>query len=284
MTPPERSLLLCTNGAPEGTAALTYGAWLAQVVHLPVTLLGIVEAPASRQRVEETLREALTQLEAQGVSTTPLRRQGRARDVIPREAKPGQHLVVTGPLGRPLWRQWLRGRSARRLVPCLPVPLLFAPTAHCQLERILVSTGALHYAGSLEQYALHLARRAGARLTILHVVEKATYRYPISDQMIAHSDDFLNADIPQARNLRALSEEAQAMSVTSTIRIQHGTVIHEIIDEAHKGQYDMLVMGSKFSSTSLRCLSLPDVTAEVMATLTIPVLSVQAGQTCILAE
>ena len=284
MNAPVRSLLLCTNGAPEGIAALTYGAWLAQVVRLPVTLLGIVEAPASQQMVEEALHEAQTQLEGQGVAYTTLRRQGRARDVIPIEAKPGQHLVVLGPLGRPLWRQWLRGRSARRLMPRLSVPLLFAPTAHCQLDRILVTTGALEHAASLERCAVHLAHRVGADLTILHVVPKTSYSYPTADEIDAQRDDFLQADVPQARNLRALLDEAQTMEVAARFEIRYGTIVREIFDEARRGKPDLVVMGSKHSSRALRSSALPDVTAEVMATLTVPVLSVQAGQTCILAE
>ncbi len=283
MNAPERSLLLCTNGAPEGIAALTYGAWLAQVVHLPVTLLGIVEAPASHRTVEEALHESRAQLEAQGIANTIIRREGRARDVIPREAKPGQHLVVLGPLGRPLWRQWLRGRSARRLMPHLSVPLLFAPTAHCQLDSILVTTGALEHAASLERCALHLARKVGATLIILHVITKTSYSYPTADEIEARRDDFLQANVPQARNLRALLEEARAMGVTASFEMRHGTIVREIIDEARRGQYDLVVMGSKHSSSALRGLALPDVTAEVMASLEVPVLSVQAGQTCILA-
>jgi nucleotide-binding universal stress UspA family protein len=284
MTAPVRSLLLCTNGAPEGVAALTYGAWLAQVVHLHVTLLGIVETQASQQMVEGALREAQTQLEAQGVAYTTLRREGRARDVISTEAKPGYHLVVIGPLGRPLWRQWLQGRSARRLMPRLVVPLLFAPTAHCQIDRILVATGALELAAGLECCALQLARKVGAALTILHVVPKTSYSYPIADEIEAQRDDFLQADVPQARNLRALLKEAQAIEVAATVEIRHGTIVHEIIDVARRGQYDLVVMGSRHSSHTLRSSALPDVTAEVMATLAVPVLSVQASQTCILAK
>ncbi len=284
MNAPERSLLLCTNGALEGRAALTYGAWLAQLLHLPVTLLGVVETPGARQTVEAALGEAETQLEAHGVAYATLRREGRARDIVPAEAKPGHHLVIIGPLGRPLWRKWLRGRSARRLMPRLPVPLLFAPTTHCQLDRILVATGALEHAASLESCALQLARKAGAALTILHLIEKTSYRYPIADQIEAHWDDLLHADVPQARHLNALFEEAQALGIPTTVRVRHGTVVHGIIDEARRGHHDLLVMGSKHSSRALRSSTLPDVTAEVMATLAMPVLSVQAGQLCVFAE
>jgi|YNPBryBLVA2012_1023415.scaffolds.fasta_scaffold00835_4 nucleotide-binding universal stress UspA family protein len=280
----ERSLLLCTNGAPEGLPALSYGAWLAQALGLRVTLLGIVESENRRSAVEQALRDAQSLLEAKQVAYAVVLREGIARQTIIAEALPERHIVVIGPLGRPRWRRWVEGMSLRRVMPGLGTPLLYAPTAHCQLERILLCTGALEYADSAECWALNLARRLGAVVTILHVAEPVLYHYPPSDQIKMHWKELLQTDTVQARHLRALLERAKAKGVQATIQIRQGTIVHEIVAEARRGQHDLVVMGSKHSARSLRRLYLPDVTAEVMESLNLPVLAVRAGQPCFLEE
>lgn len=283
MNTPSLTLLLCTNGAPVGRPALDYGVWLAGVLHLPVTLLGIVESPSQDTLVQEALQAAQMQLDAEHIPFAVQVRSGRAREVICAEAIPEQHLVVIGPMGRPKWRQWLQGSAFRRMMPNLQAPFIYAPTAHRQLEHILVSTGALEHAINAECWALFLAKRTGAALSILHVAETAHYHYPTIEKMETHWKDLLSADIPQARHLRALLAQAKAQGVEATLQVRHGAVVREIIAEARTGQYDLVVMGSKYSSHSLRRQYLPDVAAEVMESLSSPVLIVRADQTCILA-
>ena len=280
----DRSLLLCTNGAPEGVPALTYGTWLAGVVQLPVTVLAVVERETERQAMEQVLSGVQLQLEAQGIAYSIVRREGRVREVLDEEAVPERHVVIIGPLGRPHWRHLIQGRSFRRLMPDLPVPLLYTSTAHTRLKRILVPTGALDYATSAECWALELARASGAAVTILHIVEAVRYHYPTSDQMEAHWKDLLKTDIPQARHLRALLEQAHALGVAATLQVLHGPVVHNVIAEARRGQFDLVVMGSKHSSHSLRRQYLPDVAAEVMSALVTPVLVVRSGQSCIIGD
>ncbi len=284
MTDPERTLLLCTTGTPGGLPALTYGVWLAGRLNLPVTVLGIVENEARTAAVERALQAVQAQLEAAGIVHDVRLCTGAGCQVISAEAAPGHHLVVMGSLGGPRWRDWLQGPSARRLLPDLKVPLLFAPRAHCQMDRILVCTGALEHATSAESWAVQLARRTNAALTVLHVAQTVFYHYPTSIEIETHGRDLLKADVPQARHLRALMEHAEALGVKAMLKIQPGTVVHEIIAQARRGQHDLVVMGSKHSSHSLRSRSLPDVTAEVMEALDVPVLAVKADHVCTLPD
>ncbi len=282
MNAPEYSLLVWTNGAAKNLHALDYGVWLAGLLQVPVTLLGVVEDPAQATLVERALNETQAQLGAAGIEHTVQLRVGPVGEVVPAAAAPDQHLVVAGPLGRPWWKRWLRGRSLRRMMADLRTPFIYAPTAHRRLARILVATGALERAASAECWALHLAQRTGAELTVLHVAEAGYYHYPTADQMAIHWKRLLTTDIPQARHLRDLLEQARVEGVEATLHVRHGTVVHEILAEAREGSFDLVVMGSKHSSHSLRRHYLPDVTAEVMEALDRPVLVVREGQDCVL--
>jgi nucleotide-binding universal stress UspA family protein len=58
-------------------------------------------------------------------------------------------------------------------------------------------------------------------------------------------------------------------------KVRHGDVVHQIIDEVRKGDYDLVGMGSAYSAHSLRHLYTPNVTAEVAEELEIPILTVR---------
>jgi len=277
MTMHEYSLLICTNGAAEGLHVLDYGLWLAEQLQVPVTLLGVTEAPARRPAVEQALQAAQARLEAAGVAHAVWLRTGLVREVLCAETAPDKHLVVLGPQGQPAWERWLRGSSFRRVIPNLHAPFIYVPAAHCQMSRILLCTGALGYAAAAESWALHLARRTGAALTVLHVAEAVHLHYPTAEEMDRHWQDLLATDLPQARNLRALLAQAKDRGVEAALQVRHGTVVHEIIAAARAGRYDLLVMGSKYSSHSLRRQFLPDVTAETMEASKVPVLAVRSG-------
>lgn len=277
-----RSLLICTNGAPQGRHAVDYGLWLAGRLEMDVTLLGVIEREEQSAAVAETLNAAQQQLREQGTPHQSLQVKGNLRETIARHAHAGEHVVVLGPSGRPLLKRWLRGHAVRRLLPMLETPLLYVPPqAPLRMERILLCTGALSHAYHAECWALRLAYRLGAALTILHVIEPVYYHYPAAEKVRIHARNLLETDVPQAQHLRELRQHAEELGLSPALRIEQGTVIHEITSVAQQG-YDLLVMGSRHSVHTLRQQYQPDVTADVMEMLPIPVLAVRAGQACLL--
>jgi len=57
------------------------------------------------------------------------------------------------------------------------------------------------------------------------------------------------------------------------VKIRNGMVTEEILAEVREGGYDLLCMGSPFSSNALRQLYTPNVTAEIAETDLAPVLT-----------
>lgn len=282
MNTSERSLLVCTNGAPISRHTVDYGLWLAERLTMPVTLLGIVEREEASAAVTQLLAETQQQLKARGIPHQMIQASGPLRETLAHYAHAGEHLVVFGPSGRPLLKRLLRGHVVRRLLPTLQTPVLYVPQqAPLQLERILLCTGALSHAYHAECWALRLASRLGAALSILHVTESVYYHYPTAEKMRVHAHNLLETDVPQAKHLRELHQQAQELGLRTELHIRQGTVIQEITHVARQG-YDLVVMGSKHSTHSLRAMYLPDVAADVMEALPIPVLAVKTGQECLL--
>lgn len=271
---PEK-LLLCTNGSAHTLPALEYGAYLATTLDRPIILLGIVEDDQARTGLQKLLEDTLASMHWAGIQVESIVREGRAEAVIADEAARGDSLTIVGPLGRPLLWRLARGSSFRELLAAIATPILLVPKVRLPLRCILICTGGLPYATTLEHLAIFLARAANASVTLLHVVEPVTFDYRLAREVEAHWQTLLETDTPQARNLLAAQEEATRSGVEVAIRIRRGNPIREILRELRSGDYDMVGLGSPYSAHSLRHLLMPNVTAEVAEAAHCPVLSVR---------
>ncbi|MDX1437039.1 MAG: universal stress protein [Anaerolineales bacterium] len=275
MKPDIRRLLLCTNGSPDGLAALEYGTWLAGLLEAEVELLGIVESRAQAQGVTEVLDITIGDLERAGLSYRTRILAGRSETIISEQAGNENLLTVFGALGRSTWSRWIRGRSFRRILAQTPAPLLFVGSANLRLKKMLVCMGGLGYAEEVEELSLVLARRVGAAVTVLHVVDSITFDYPVAQEVKDQWQEILNTDTPQGQNLRAALERAQSQIAEADFRVRQGPVVREIVSEARDGNYDLVALGSPYSAQGLRHYFLPNVTAEVAEAVALPILSVR---------
>jgi nucleotide-binding universal stress UspA family protein len=267
-------LLLCVNGAPTTRPTIDYGVWLASLVKAGVTLLGIVETQTQRTLVEALLDEAGTQLEGSHIPTRRLIVDGLSEDVIPAQAAQDEYLTLVGPLGRPFWLRWLRGRSIRRLFAALETPLLYVPASRSRLERILICMGGIGHTANLVRLAKQLALVSRAQVTLLHIVAPATFDYPVT-HAVYDDQALLATDTPPARYLQAALDELQAAGLATTVRVRRGHITQEILDETRQEDYDLVGLGSHYSAEGLRPYFTPNVTSEVAEAAGRPVLVVR---------
>ncbi len=274
---PSFQLLLCTNGCAQTRPSLQYGLWLSSLLQAQVTLLGVIESAEEEAQVEALVAETVAQLTESGIPHSVEFAHGRGSDVIAAQAQSAPYLTVAGPLGRPAWRRVVQGRSFRRLLAKIESPLLYVPVARLPLVHILLCMGGLGYAESAKRLVIHMARATGARITILHVVEPVSLRYPLAEEVQANWEHILETGTPQATNLRRSLEEVREAGLQVEFKVRHGGAVNEILEEVRHGEYDLIGMGSTHSSQSLRHLYLPNVTAEVAETARLPVLTVRQG-------
>ncbi|HLA99358.1 MAG TPA: universal stress protein [Anaerolineales bacterium] len=266
-------LLLCTNGEPASYPALEYGAWLAGLMGLPVVLLGIVEAAEKEERVTSAVESVAAELAERGAPYRVQFESGRGSVVISRLAAAGEFIVVVGPLGRPAWRRFVQGRSFRRIMARVESPIFYVRQSRTRLENILICMGGLGYSVSVQNLCLHLAKISHAKVTLLHVIEPVSFRYPISREVTSHWREVPETNTPQGRNLRRARQKFESAGIQVDSKIRRGNAVHEILEEIDHGEYDMVGLGSTYSAHSLRHAFLPNVTAEVAEAITCPVLT-----------
>jgi nucleotide-binding universal stress UspA family protein len=270
-------LLLCTNGHPATYPALEMGLRLAGSLHCDVTLLGILESESAGKGLDSSLDEYTGRFQEAGIHCQVWREKGKAVDVISHSAQRDRFLTVVGPMGRSAVRRAIQGRSFRRLLAMVETPILYVPVLRWPVQRMLVCLGGLGYAVGIEHLSLSLAQVLKAQVTVMHVVEPVTLDYPTSRQVHDHWQDILKTDTPQGSNLRQAMQELQAAGIDAQFRVRHGSIIHEVLDEIKDQSYQMIGMGSQYSTHSLRHLYLPNVTAEVAESAACPILTARPG-------
>jgi len=271
-------LLIATNGFAGTLPSIEYGAWLASTLETKITLLGVTEnlSPAAiddHHPLEDVFARAVELFQKNGVAYTLEVQNGNAEDIIPRKAKQGDYIVVLGPLGRPQFRRMLTGRSIRHLLEEIEQPILYVPELKLPLKKILICIGGLGYEVTAEHIAMQMAIKSRAEVTLLHIIPPIDLNYPTAKTVSANWRNLAETDTPVGRSLRQALDVAKNDGLTANVKARQGNVVEEILAEVKDGNYDLLCMGSMYSSNALRQLYAPNVTAEVADSMLCPILS-----------
>ena len=270
-------LILVTNGNQETRPALEYGIWLAQMLKIPIKVLGVSESDNKHHPVAELVEEMLPSIRSAEIPFQLEYHNGQAEDLVNQSVQQAGAMVVLGPLGRPPLRRFLMGRSFRFFMEDLIVPILYVPKSRLPVKKILVCMGGLGYAISVFHEALAIAVSLRASLTLLHVVEPVTLDYPLAHEVEDHWHELLSTHTPQGKILKQVLGEAQELDIQTDVRLRHGHIVPEILEEIKLKNYDLVCMGSMYSSHSLRHLTLPNITAEIAETAGCPILTARTG-------
>lgn len=273
-------LLVATNGHKSTWLAIEYGAWFAKSMQMKLKLLGVTEklSPAAiddQHPLEDIFTSAIELFQKRGVEYSLEVRIGDAEHVIPEAAKRGNFITVVSPLGRPQLRRLLAGRSFRSLMEQIKGPILYVPEVRLPLKKLLISAGGLGYEVAAEHLAFQVANATHADVTILHVIPPTDLDYPTTREVRKHAGDLQDTDTLLGRSLRKALDIAKAAGLDAKLTTRQGHVVEEILAEIKEGDYEMVCMGSPYSSHTLRQLYTPNVTAEVAAAANCPVLTVR---------
>jgi nucleotide-binding universal stress UspA family protein len=137
-------------------------------------------------------------------------------------------------------------------------------------QRFLVPVDFSAYANQAVEYAIGLASKLGARVTLLHVIQPlplggvdmgVTLPYAYIQEM--------EAEI--ARSMQAYLEQVTASGLEGEIVVVHGVPFQEIIETAKMQQVDLIVMGTH-GRTGLQHVLLGSVAEKVVRLAPCPVL------------
>jgi nucleotide-binding universal stress UspA family protein len=270
-------ILICIHGDYNDHPALEFGLNLARLTRWPVTLLGVYsrQLPAG---LCQTLDESTDQISTAGVSCQVVTERGSfVKTVLKQVGDRDDQLVLFSDIHQPGLPRWTLFGRFRSIFAGTCAPLIRIRSACWPLRRLLICSGGLAYTIPLEKLAVSLAQITGARLTFLHIVEPVTLDYALAREVAEHWETLQKTDTPQARHLSKALTYAQVAGVDAMVRVRHGAVVKNIMDELAEGDYDLIGLGSAYSSRSLRRHYSADVTALLAAEVDCPLLTMRGS-------
>ncbi|MFQ5944652.1 MAG: universal stress protein [Anaerolineae bacterium] len=236
-------ILLAVAGLPYGEPTLRLGGALTRALDAELTLLTVVPSGGDQAAAQDTLEAAGELLK--DLNPVLQTASGPPSEAILRYAEEGGFdLLVIGAKERPSLPEFVLGTAAQRVVADAPCSTLVVKGSRDAVSRILVCTGGKPQGEVAVKMGATLARATGAAATLLHVTAPIPAMYTGLAEMEEHLDEFLRTDTPEARHLKQGAQILQDEEVPGEIEIRHGAVVEQILREARRGDYDLIVVGA----------------------------------------
>jgi nucleotide-binding universal stress UspA family protein len=143
------------------------------------------------------------------------------------------------------------------------------------IQHILVAHDFGETAENALSFALSLAKKLGARVTILHVYEAPVYAFPegptLTPEVVAQIEQ------AAAAALAGIAERARRPGVAIGTEVRQGSAWREIDAAAREGHADLIVIGTHGRRGIARAL-LGSVAEKIVRTASCPVLTVHAPE------
>jgi nucleotide-binding universal stress UspA family protein len=260
-------LLFITGDSLHSDSAFRLGAHLAMLTDVAPTVLAVVRRESDRGPVSEALNQFRAALLASLPAVETKVRVGRPAEEILREAEEGGYgLLIIGE------QQWssrtlrLFGTVVERVARLAPCPILIAKGEPRAILRILVCDSGAVAPTVLERLSdTGLLRLLGpaTEVTVLHVMSQISAAPGVvGRELDADADELIREHAPEGVLLEHDVEVLERDGLHPQPKVRHGFVVDEILDEAHTGAYDLVVIGTHREQGWQRFL-LDDIAREV---------------------
>ena len=269
-------MLVCTIGSRRYKATLRFAQEVARALSADVTLLGVVDKKRKIEELGRGLDEFARGLSGHGLPVQVRVEAGNPEDLVVDELEATLYdLVALGALGGKRSHHSFLSSVALRIVERAQTSVLVVKGDRPTLSRVLICASGTEH-GHLSVWAgAALACGAGARATVLHVLDAMPAMYAGLEQMEETLTELLHSDTEMARELKWAAQVVKAECELSELKLRRGIAVEEIMSEARGGDYDVIVLGSSAAAPGLVRALMGDLTRDVVTRAQRPVLVVR---------
>ena len=278
-------ILFCNDGSPEAERALRLGAIITAGCQADAVILGIAEAPGDEHALLQALARGRQLLEGKAASIEVTAKAGDPiREIARRTAETPYDLVVIGAARKGGHGPFAMPAKVYKIIKLIPPPVLTVIGERTRLQHILVCSGGRNYIDKALGVTGQIARCAGAKITLVHVLPEPPEIYGRLLTRGETVDRLLNSTSMLGRNLKREKLALESIGVATEVRLRHGDVVSEVRRELREKSYDLVVAGSAPGRGRLRTYIMGDVTRELLNQADCPVLVVRTGEVFHLPE
>ena len=288
-------ILMATHGAPHDEVALRFGAEIAHRADKLPTVLTVIQHERERPQGDAVLAHARGILEMPGLQTWTRLRIGHPAAEIVREAEESDHglIIVGDSQDHNLVTRFLHGSTAVRVVEHAPCPVIVAKGEAEPIRRILVCdsgaesplvglpSASLGTGGTgpsvLGRFTAQLAGllKGKEEITILHVMSQMSAGPGVEGKPLrASAEELIARATPEGELLGQDIAALERLGVQARAGVRHGLVVDEILEEAQRGDHDLVVIGA-YRGEGWQRILLDDLAHKILVQLDRPVLVVR---------
>jgi len=277
-------LNLFTNGHPGTWSSVEFSAYLAKRLNAHIRLIGVIEPDDLNHPVESMFSQAINIFQENNIDFDLELENGYVEKVVKTRKEllstnpvddDKQNIVVIGPFGRSPLKKLLVGKSFRNLMSMISKPIFYVQENRIPVTKILVCVGGLGISVISEDIVLTMSQPGETEVTLLTVVPPVDFDYPEARVIRENWERLPETDTIVGRTLKHGLEAAEKAGITAHCKVRHGNIMEEIKAEIAGGGYDLVVMGSTYSSTSLRQMYSPNFTADIAESFNVPILTIR---------
>ena len=270
-------ILVCSDGSERACRALASAASIAHATKAETTIFGITESEQDEPRLLAALSEDSSVFREQNVQPEIVTKIGDPVTEIIRQTQTTVYdLVVIGAERRGAQEFFLPSTKAYAITEAIAPPVLVVPVARPVIKKILICTGGGAYIENAVRFASKLAKDLSAEITLLNVIPQPPAMHGTIFRRQEDVTALLNSNSALARNLRTEKEIIEGAGVPAVVQIRHGIVIHQILAEVERCDYDLVVSGSWPVRDAWRNYAIGNVTREIVNRTDRPVLVIRS--------
>jgi nucleotide-binding universal stress UspA family protein len=270
-------ILVCSDGSERARRALASAAIIANAAKAEIAIFGITEVEQDEPKLAEALREESKVFREQELKLEIVTKIGDpVTEITRRTQETAYDLAVIGAERRGAQEFFLPSTKAYAIAEAISPPVLIVPVSRPAIKRILICSGGGAYIENAVRFTSKIAKVLSAEITLFTVTPQPPAMH---GTIFRRQKDFaalLNSNSALARNLRAEKEIIEQDGVPATVELRHGIVIHQILAEIERGDYDLVVCGSWPVRDAWRNYAIGNVTREIVNRTERPVLVIRS--------
>lgn len=268
--------LICSDGSKQAENAVRFGGRIAADCQAEITLLGIVEHPATQEDLFTALRRNQASLQEKHLAVEMITRSGEpVSEILKQTREAAYDMVIIGAVRKAMRGDYWLSAKAYKLVKGIEIPVLVVIGQRPELKKIAIATGGASYISQAVRFAGRLAQFAGAEVTLVHVMLQPPALYARMLSSLEDVDALLNSHSMLGQNILHQKQLLQEMRVPTQVHLRHGPVVRTLLEELQQGHFDLLTVGFAPQPGPVRSYIMGDVTRELINRVECPLLVVR---------